>query len=116
MSDSVVETFDQLVRHRPMPELIDFLLGLDKPGQVAVRLKTKALYKELNDWRNSSSEVQKLRNRTTALFMAGLATYTKQEALGRNFELPWGIDLDNAKDNRGYKEHFMRVVRHTKPT
>ena len=116
MSDSVIETFDQFVRHRPMPELIDFLLALDKPGQVAVRLKTKALYKEMNDWRNNSAEVQKLRNRITALFMAGLATYTKQEAMGRNFEVPWGIDLDNAKDNRGYKEHFMRVVRHARPT
>lgn len=115
MSDSVVETFDQLVRHRPMSELIDFLLALDKQGQVAVRLKTKALYKELNDWRNSSSEVQRLRNRTTALFMAGLATYSKQEAMGRNFELPWGIDLDNAKDNRGYKEHFLRVVGQVRP-
>lgn len=115
MSDSVVETFDQLVRHRPMPELINFLLHLDKPGQVAVRLQTKALYKELNDWRNSGPEAQKLRNRTTALFMAGLATYTKQEAMGRSFELPWGVDLDNAKDNRGYKEHFMRVVRHARP-
>jgi hypothetical protein len=116
MSDSVVETFDQLVRHRPLPELIDFLLHLDKPGQVAVRLQTKALYKETNDWRNSSSEAQKLRNRTTALFLAGLATYSKQEAMGRNFELPWGIDLDNAKDNRGYKEHFMAVVHHARPT
>ena len=115
MSDSVVETFDQLVRHRPLPELLDFLLALDKQGQVAVRLKTKALYKELNDWRNSSPEVQKLRNRAAPLFLAGLATYTKQEALGRNFELPWGIDLDNAKDNRGYKEHFLRVVRHVRP-
>jgi hypothetical protein len=116
MSDSVVETFDQLVRHRPMPELIDFLLHLDKPGQVAVRLQTKALYKELNDWRNSSSEAQKLRNRTTALFLAGLATYSRQEAMGRTFELPWGIDLDNAKDNRGYKGYFMQVVHHARPT
>jgi len=99
-----------------MPELIDFLLHLDKQGQVAVRLQTKALYKELNDWRNSSAEVQKLRNRTTALFLAGLATYSKQEAMGRNFELPWGLHLDNAKDNRGYKEHFMRVVHHARPT
>jgi hypothetical protein len=116
MSDSVAETFDQLVRHRPMPELIDFLLHLDKPGQVAVRLQTKALYKETNDWRNSSSEVQKLRNRTTALFLAGLATYSKQEAMGRTFELPWGIDLDNAKDNRGYKQYFMQVALHARPT
>jgi len=116
MSDSVVETFDQLVRHRPMPELIDFLLHLDKPGQVAVRLQTKALYKELNNWRNASTEAQKLRNRTTALFLAGLATYSKQEAMGRSFELPWGIDLDNAKDKRGYKEHFMKVVNHARPT
>jgi len=116
MSDSVVETFDQLVRHRPMPELIDFLLHLDKQGQVAVRLKTKALYKEMNDWRNDSPAAQKLRNRTTALFLAGLATYSKQEAMGRNFELPWGLDLDNAKDNRGYKEHFMAVVHHARPT
>lgn len=99
-----------------MPELVDFLLGLDKPGQVAVRLHTKALYKALNDWRNDSAEVQKLRNRATALFLAGLATYSKQEALGRSFELPWGVDLDNAKDNRGYKELFMRVVGHARPT
>ena len=98
-----------------MPELIDFLLALDKPGQVAVRLHTKALYKALNDWRNDTEEVKKLRNRTNALFLAGLATYSKQEALGRGFELPWGIDLDNTKDNRGYKEHFMRVVRHGRP-
>ncbi len=112
---SVVETFDQLVRHRPMAELIDFLLQLDKQDVGAVRLKTKALYKELNDWRNPSAEAQKLRNRTAQLFMAGLATYSKQEAMGRSFELPWGIDLDNAKDNRGYKEHFMTVLRHSRP-
>ncbi len=115
MSASLVETFDQLVRHRPLPELVDFLLHLDKPGQVAVRLHTKALYKELNDWRNSSREVQQLRNRSVALFLAGIATYTKQEAMGRNFSLPWGIDFDNGQDHRGYKEHFMWVASHARP-
>ena len=114
-SDSVVETFEQLVRHRPLPELIDFLLHLDKKDLVPVRLKNKELYKEINDWRNDSQESKKLRQRETQLFMAGLATYSKQEALGRNFDLPWGIDLDNAKDNRGYKEHFMAVMRHSRP-
>ncbi|GAB3636076.1 hypothetical protein GCM10027422_16660 [Hymenobacter arcticus] len=113
---AVVDTFDQLVRHRPMPELIDFLLHLDKKDLGAVRLRTKELYKEMNDWRNDSPETKKLRNRTTAVFLAGLATYSKQEAMGRSFDLPWGIDLDNAKDNRGYKDHFMTVVRHSRPT
>lgn len=116
MPASVVETFDQLVRHRPLPELVAFLLNLDKKDLVAVRLKTKQLQKEVNDWRNSNPESEQLRHRATHLFLAGLATYSKQEALGRNFELPWGIDLDNGKDQRGYREHFMTVVRHARPT
>ncbi|MDJ0365793.1 DUF6493 family protein [Hymenobacter sp. H14-R3] len=113
---SVVETFDQLVRHQPMPALIDFLLHLDKKDLVAVRLQNKALYKEINDWRNDSPEAKKLRHRETQLFLAGLATYSKQEAMGRSFDLPWNIDLDNGKDNRGYKEHFMTIMRHSRPT
>ncbi len=115
MSASLVETFDQLVRRRPLPELVDFLLHLDKPGQVAGRLHTKALYKERNDWRNSSAAVQQLRNRASALFLAGLATYTKQEAMGRNFAVPWGLNLNNAQASRGYKEYFMRVANHARP-
>ncbi|WP_157541429.1 DUF6493 family protein [Hymenobacter aerophilus] len=110
------ENFEQLVRHRPLPELLDFLVQLDKQDLVAVRLKTKALCKEMNDWRNDTPESRALMQREAHLLLAGLATYTKQEALGRSFELPAHLGLDNDKDNRGYKEYFMRVLRHSRPS
>ena len=113
MSASVAETFEELVRHQPLAATVAFLVQLDKKDVPTVRLKTKALYKLLNDWQNPDAKL--LRPREAHLFLAGLATYTKQEALGRNFGLPWQFQLDRDQHQENHRELFLTVLRHSRP-
>jgi hypothetical protein len=110
-----VETFEQITRHQGLPALVDFLLQLEKTDLLAVRQKTKQLYREMNDWRSDHKQ-QLPRNRESHLFLAGLATYSKQEGLGRSFDLPWQFQLDNPKHEGRHHELFWTVVRHSRPT
>ncbi|MBO2011125.1 DUF6493 family protein [Hymenobacter negativus] len=109
-----VETFEQIVRQQGLLELVNFLLQLPKADVVPVRLRTKQLYREMNDWRMDRAQ-QFPREREPQLFLAGLATFSKQEALGRNFNFPWNFNYDNGKDQRGHKELFTQVLLHSRP-
>ena len=111
MSTSVT-TFENIVRQHEIPEMVAFLLQLTKADITPVRLRTKQFYREMNDW--DSNERRLLSRKEPLLFLAGLATYSKLEGLGRNFEFP--IDFSNGKDKRGFKAHFMDMVRHSRPT
>lgn len=111
---SPVEEFEHLARKQSLPELVALLLKLEKADTVAVRLRTKQLYREMNNW--DASKPQFPRDREAFLFLAGLATYSKQEAMGRSFDFPWNFVYDNSKDNRGNKELFTQVLRHSRPT
>lgn len=112
---TVTEKFDYHVRHLSLDTLVPFLLTLDKKELVEVRLKTKQLYKELNTlgW----SEAQKLRHRVPHLFLAGLATYTKQEAMARSFDFPPGFLHGSVNGNQKSPQAlFEDVVTHFRPS
>ena len=112
---TVTEKFDYHVRHEPLDKLMPFLMGLDKKELMEVRLKTKALYRELNSlgW----SEAQKLRHRVPHLFLAGLATYAKQEAMGRGFDFPPGFLHGQVNGNQqSHQSLFVEVVTHFRPS
>jgi hypothetical protein len=109
-----VETFEQLVRQQGLAEVVNFLLQLEKADVVAVRQKTKQLYREMNDWRSNDRQ-QLPRDREAHLFLAGLATFSKAEALGRSFDLPWQFQLDNPKHEAKHRDLFWAVVRHSRP-
>jgi hypothetical protein len=112
---TVTEKFDYHVRHLSLDKLVPFLMGLDKKELLEVRLKTKALYRELNSlgW----SEAQKLRHRVPHLFLAGLATYAKQEAMGRGFDFPPGFLHGQVNSNQqSHQSLFEAVVTHCRPS
>jgi hypothetical protein len=109
-----VETFEHIVRKQDLHTLVAFLLKLEKADAMAVRLRTKQFYREMNNW--DASKPQLPRDREPFLFLAGLATYSKQEALGRSFNFPWNFNYDNDKDNRGHKDLFNQVLRHSRPS
>ncbi len=114
---TTVETFEQIARHQTLAALVDFLLTLNKADLLPVRQRTKQLYREMNEWRGQQNQTGQFpRDRETQLFLAGLATYSKQEALGRNFDLPWHFQLDNAKHEARHRDLFWAVVRHSQPT
>ncbi|MDJ0365794.1 DUF6493 family protein [Hymenobacter sp. H14-R3] len=112
MADSVVEIFEQLVRlPAPLPEMATFLLGLDPKDIVAIRKKTKQLAKKFDT--GNVPETWAL------LFMAGLASYARQEALQRSFSSYWNGDFLEAafgqKRYQGPCEPLLTVLRHARP-
>ena len=112
---TVTEKFDYHVRHLSLDTLVPFLMALDKKELVEIRLKTKQLYKELNTlgW----SESQKLRHRVPHLFLAGLATYTKQEAMARSFDFPPGFLHGSVNGKQKSPQAlFEEVVTHFRPS
>jgi hypothetical protein len=116
MSDSpVAQAFERIVRQQRLPDVVNFLLQLEKADLIPVRQKTKQLYREMNAWR-SNGQPQLPRDREPWLFLAGLATFSKQEALGRSFDLPWLFQLDNPKHEARHHELFWTVVRHSRPS
>ncbi|HEX8328378.1 MAG TPA: DUF6493 family protein [Hymenobacter sp.] len=110
-----VEAFEQLVRKQGLLDLVQFLLQLEKADVMPVRLKTKQLYREMNDWRLDDKR-RLPRDKEPMLFLAGLATFSKQEGLGRSFGLPWQFQLDNHKHEAHHRDLFWAVVRHSRPT
>ncbi|MBD2769001.1 hypothetical protein IC235_14000 [Hymenobacter sp. BT664] len=103
---TVVDKFEQLVRHSSLDELLPFLLELEKKDLIPVRLKTKQLYKERDEW--DSNQARQLHQQEPHLFLAGLTTYSRQEALTRTFRFP----------HRFYYSHkalLMQVLEHYRP-
>ena len=110
---SPVEKFEYLARRLSAQEVVAFLLSLDKKDVLAVRQKVKELYGTANDWTLNTSHTAG--GGLSILFLAGLATYSRKEAMGRSFEIPWNFHYDNEKHQHGHKELFMTVLRHSRP-
>ncbi|WP_046242452.1 DUF6493 family protein [Hymenobacter terrenus] len=89
---STVETFEHIIRHQGTAELLALLLHLDKKEVVAVRAKAKSLHKYLDDYRASDNgDWERLMQpqQEVMLFLTGLATYSRKEALTSRFTMPW---------------------------
>ncbi|TGE23363.1 DUF6493 family protein [Hymenobacter metallicola] len=114
MADTpTVETFEQIARHRTLRDMVDFLVQLDKKDVLAVRQKTKELQREMFDWRREGTRFP--HERSGHLFLAGVATYSRKEALGRSFDIPWHFLNNDPKYTQGHQELFMILLRHTRP-
>jgi len=110
---SAVENFEQIARHQGIRDMAAFLLQLDKKEVVSVRQKTRELQREMDDWRREGPRFP--HERGPILFLAGLATYSRKEALGRGFDMPWTFHHNDGKHNQGHQELFMQMIQHTRP-
>ena len=120
---TTLETFEQLVRHRTVKELLPFLLALDKSDLVPVRQRTLSLEKELqasfestgNPAEPAQTRSQLTMERAYLLFLAGLATYSAKEArrlnpwYGRQLALPVGWPA------QGEVPPFLVLIRQFRP-
>jgi hypothetical protein len=116
------ETFEQLIRHRTTKELLPFLLTLDKKDVVPVRQKTLSLKKELEEYKQREVKPGKLEwyclmtpEQNKMLFLAGLATYSRKEALGRGFDIRWALDWDSPTSPTADNSMALKVLEHTRP-
>jgi hypothetical protein len=107
MEISVLERFVDLVYGGPLADMVVFLKELPKTELLIVRAKTKELLRTLG-WNEALA-----RDR---LFLAGLATYSKQEALTRNFELPLNSGVYNGQHQQRHQQFFKEIVFHSRPT
>ncbi|MFD2717473.1 DUF6493 family protein [Hymenobacter monticola] len=113
---SVVDTFERIIRHQGLSQLVPLLLALDKKEQLAVRAKTKALRKELTEfrqlgsstWGRTGTELQ-----LAMLFLAGVATYTRKEAMGLNEAL--GMHWGEGDARSAHREAFFAVAEYARP-
>ncbi|UOQ54995.1 DUF6493 family protein [Hymenobacter cellulosivorans] len=107
---SAVETFEYIIRHQSARELVPFLLALPKTDIIPVRKHTVKLKKELeavvqlkpNTWGSRITRKQSM-----MLFLSGLRTYSRKEALANNF-MGWWSDLTN-------EPYFWQILEHTRP-
>jgi hypothetical protein len=116
------ETFEQLIRHRTTKELLPFLLTLDKKDVVPVRQKALSLKKELEEYKEREVKPGKLEwdclmtaEQNKMLFLAGLATYSRKEALGRGFDIRWRLDWDSPSTPTADNSMALKVLEHTRP-
>jgi hypothetical protein len=116
------ETFEQLIRHRTTKELLPFLLTLDKKDVVPVRQKALSLKKELEEYKQREVKPGKLEwdclmtaEQNKMLFLAGLATYSRKEALGRGFDIRWRLDWDSPTSPTADNSMALKVLEHTRP-
>ena len=108
MESAVIEQFEELVNKGSLAGMAAFLKQLPKTEVLAVRAKTKQLLRTVNWWSRDATHER--------LFLAGLATYSKQEALTRNFGLPPNFGYHNARHQLGHQQLFKEVVLHSRPT
>jgi hypothetical protein len=108
MEIAVVEQFDELVNKGSLADMVAFLKQLPKTEVLAVRARTKQLLRTINWWQSDPV--------LDRLFLAGLATYSKAEALTRNFGLPANFGYYNARHQLGHQQLFKEVVMHSRPT
>ncbi|MET4108293.1 DUF6493 family protein [Hymenobacter sp. UYP22] len=108
MKNAVVEQFDELVNKGTLADMVAFLKQLPKTEVLAVRARTKQLLRTINWWQSDPV--------LDRLFLAGLATYSKAEALTRNFALPPNFGYYNARHQLGHQQLFKEVVLHSRPT
>jgi len=114
------ETFEHIVRHQSLAELVPFLLHLAPADNVPVRQKLLRLKVELT----ASREVLLASGKTEVvvpitlpqsemLYIAGLATYSRTEALGRGFEGQWANKWPPAA--AAAQSAFLTVLTHARP-
>ncbi|GAA4368945.1 hypothetical protein GCM10023185_42140 [Hymenobacter saemangeumensis] len=113
---SAVDIFERIIRHQGLPQLVPFLLALDKKEQLAVRAKAKALRKELTEFRQLGSSTwgrTGTEPQLAMLFLAGVATYTRKEATGLNepLDMHWG----EGDTRTAHREAFFTVAEHARP-
>ncbi|MGI4743348.1 MAG: DUF6493 family protein [Janthinobacterium lividum] len=108
MESAVLEQFEELVNKGSLAGMAAFLKQLPKTEVLAVRAKTKQLLRTVSWWRSDATHER--------LFLAGLATYSKQEALTRNFALPPNFGYHNARHQQGHQQLFKEVVLYSRPT
>ncbi|MCB2409609.1 DUF6493 family protein [Hymenobacter lucidus] len=107
---SAVETFERIIRHQSSKELVPFLLELPKADVIPVRHHTVKLKKELeavvqlkaNTWGSRITQPQSM-----MLFLSGLRTFSRKEALNNNF-MGWWADLTK-------EPYFWQILEHTRP-
>ena len=118
---SAVETFELLVRHQTARELVPFLLGLDKKDVAAVRQRVRPLQQQLaaeyiaqspGPWSwQPIPDSQRL-----MLFLAGLATFTRKEALSRTADsVLWEFYEPLTERNRTARMLSLEVLAAVRP-
>lgn len=116
------ETFEHIIRQQTAQQLVPFLLGLGKKDIVSVRQKTLTLKKELEEYKQY--EVQPGQWKWTCLltpeqgqmlFLAGLATYSRKEALGRGFDIRWALDWGRQSEPPPEPPAFLTILEHSRP-
>jgi hypothetical protein len=106
---TTIQTFEHIIRHQQTPQLVPFLLGLEKAAIISIRLKTKSLYRELSAFRekNGSWGSDITSEQRHMLLLAGLKTYSRKEALSRDFQM-WHLEPNQLPD-------FWRVLEDARP-
>jgi hypothetical protein len=116
------ETFEHIIRQQTAQQLVPFLLGLGKKDIVPVRQKTLSLKKELEEYKQY--EVKPGQQKWTCLltpeqgqmlFLAGLATYSRKEALGRGFDIRWALDWGRQSEPSPEPPAFLTILEHSRP-
>ena len=116
------DAFEHIIRRQTTEQLLPFLLTMQKPDIVPVRQKTLSLKKELEEYKQHEVKSGKLEwtclmtsEQSSMLFLAGLATYSRKEALARGFDIRWALDWDGPATPTAADSKALRVLEHTRP-
>lgn len=106
---TTIQTFEHIIRHQQTPQLVPFLLSLEKAAIIPIRLKAKSLYRELSAFRerNGSWGSDITTEQRHMLLLTGLKTYSRKEALSRDFQ-QWHLEPNELPD-------FWRVLEDARP-
>lgn len=114
LTTTAVDTFEHIIRQQTVSELVPFLLNLPKTDVLAVRQKTRSLQRELDQFvelekgpMGSSWGRRGTPEQDWMLFLAGLRTYSRKEALTNSFGVRW--------IEPGERPTFWLVLEHTRP-
>ncbi|MGI4870282.1 MAG: DUF6493 family protein [Janthinobacterium lividum] len=114
------QTFEDIILHKTIKELTPFLLSLDKKDAIALRKPIQALKKDLEEYRQVERKDGKSEYKCritfehrTMLALAGFATFSKKEALGRGFDMPYSFRNDS--EYPAEYALFMQVLRQVRP-
>ncbi|MGI4872316.1 MAG: DUF6493 family protein [Janthinobacterium lividum] len=116
------ETFEHIIRQQTAQQLVPFLLGLGKQDIVPVRQKTLRLKKELEEYKQVEVKPGKLEwtclltpQQDKMLFLTGLATYSRKEALGRGFTIPTFFIRESKLQLLHNQQLLLAVLQHAQP-
>jgi hypothetical protein len=116
------ETFEHIIRQQTAQQLVPFLLGLGKKDIVPVRQKTLSLKKELEEYKQYEVKPGQWKwtclltpEQGQMLFLAGLTTYSRKEALGRGFDIRWALDWGRQSEPTPEPPAFLTILEHSRP-